>query len=54
MNLAIIILALLALFFVLFSAIRFFLFDHEITIAIKTWLRIAAIFLIVSIALVFF
>lgn len=54
MNLAIIILSLLALFFFLLSAIRFFLIDHQITIAIKTWIRIAVIFSIVCLALVFF
>jgi len=54
MNLAIIILGILAVFFAILSVTRFLFFDHKMTIAIKTWNKIAIIFFVVCAALLFF
>ncbi|MDX2505142.1 MAG: hypothetical protein QNL62_11810 [Gammaproteobacteria bacterium] len=54
MNLAIIILGGFSLLFVALSGIRYFLVDHKVTPAIKTWLRIAIINILVIIFLLLF
>jgi len=54
MNPAIIILTTLALFFLIASVFRFVFFDHKTTITIKVWLRISAIFFVVSAILLIF
>jgi len=53
MNLAIIILGALAIFFAVLSATRYLYIDHKVTISIKVWARIALIFFVICAVLLF-